>query len=185
MNFFWSDTHFHHVNILRYCSRPYKDVDEMNRHMLDTIRMVPESSVLWLLGDICMKGKAQAEEIAQELAKMPAKIKIIGGNHDKGRTEIYKKYGLLEHATGRHLYKIDGLSVSMGHYPMTEAEFASQDITHINLNGHVHSEWKFQSVSPYSSNINCNVGVDVWPKPVTLEEICKARAEYHTSLFNK
>ena len=33
---FTSDTHFNHTNIIRFCSRPFKDVEHMNEHLLPT-----------------------------------------------------------------------------------------------------------------------------------------------------
>ena len=33
--FFTSDTHFNHTNIIRFCSRPFKDVEHM-KHLLPT-----------------------------------------------------------------------------------------------------------------------------------------------------
>ena len=33
--FFTSDTHFNHTNIIRFCSRPFKDVEHMNETLID------------------------------------------------------------------------------------------------------------------------------------------------------
>ena len=32
--FFTSDTHFNHTNIIRFCSRPFKDVEHMNETLI-------------------------------------------------------------------------------------------------------------------------------------------------------
>jgi len=53
--FFTSDTHFNHVNIIKYCSRPFSSVEEMNREMIARWNSVvgPEDTVFHL-GDFAM-----------------------------------------------------------------------------------------------------------------------------------
>ncbi len=34
MIFFSADHHFYHANIIRYCSRPFNSVEEMNEEMI-------------------------------------------------------------------------------------------------------------------------------------------------------
>jgi calcineurin-like phosphoesterase family protein len=124
---------------------------------------------------------------------MACKIKIIGGNHDEGRTSIYAKHGLMEHNAGRHEYEFQDIwddhlrtyNVSLGHYPMESNATAKSPMLY--LCGHVHDKWTYQTFgSPEAFNINVNVGVDVWGmKPVSLETLIKGRDQYYMGLFNK
>lgn len=170
MNYFTSDLHFGHENIIKYCNRPFNNADEMNSALFAMIWSVPEGSTLWVLGDVCMKSKEFADSIAVRLSQIPIKIKIIGGNHDKGRTEIYRKYGLLEHQDGRHVYEVEGVKISMGHYPI-ESGSVYEPAT-LYLNGHVHDEW---TTKPFDQNLNINVGYDIWKKPITVQELCQIK----------
>ena len=185
MNYFCADTHFGHANIVAYCNRPYSNTDEMDEAIFANLEALPTDCTLWILGDVAMRGSEFAEGIAKRLASLPYKIKILGGNHDKGKTKIYQKHGLLEHKSGRAIYDIDGLKVSMGHYPMTDDEVPVRGSLY--LHGHVHDKFKFKTFGTFENwHINCNVGVDVWGmKPVTMEQILKEREEFHTNLFNK
>jgi len=40
MDWFISDTHFGHANIIKYCSRPFRTAGEMDKVILDNINAV-------------------------------------------------------------------------------------------------------------------------------------------------
>ncbi len=188
-HWFTSDLHFGHANIIEYCKRPYADTNEMDEAIYNNLYLtVPAGGTLWVLGDVAMKGKDNAEKVAARLAQMPFKIKIIGGNHDKGRFDIYRKHGLLEHESGRHEYDINGTKVSMGHYPLEGGTPEPK----VYLCGHIHEKWRFESFGSADENlkltlnINCNVGVDVWDmKPVHLDTIIDYRDGFYLQYMSK
>ena len=50
--FFTSDTHFNHENIIKYCSRPYVDKNEMNEDLIKRWNsVVKENDIVFHLGD--------------------------------------------------------------------------------------------------------------------------------------
>lgn len=52
MRYFTSDTHYGHQNIIRFCDRPYADVDSMNVDLANrAARIVEVGDELWHLGD--------------------------------------------------------------------------------------------------------------------------------------
>ena len=51
--FFTSDTHFGHRNIIEYCNRPFKDVVEMDKILVQKYNyLVQENDIVYFLGDI-------------------------------------------------------------------------------------------------------------------------------------
>ena len=38
--FFTSDTHFNHANIIKFCNRPFKDVEQINETMMGKENLV-------------------------------------------------------------------------------------------------------------------------------------------------
>ena len=49
----FSDPHFDHANIIRYCERPFKDVEEMNETLLRNYReLVGPDDGVYFLGDM-------------------------------------------------------------------------------------------------------------------------------------
>lgn len=56
MIWFTSDTHFGHVNLLKFCDRPWDDIEKMNATLVDAINAhVSPSDTLYHLGDFSFK----------------------------------------------------------------------------------------------------------------------------------
>lgn len=87
--FFTSDTHFFHKNIIKYCTRPYETVKEMNDAIIENWnRVVPEDGVVFHLGDVSLT--ASPKGIDEILWKLNGKKHLIKGNHEKNA--LQKEY---------------------------------------------------------------------------------------------
>jgi calcineurin-like phosphoesterase family protein len=80
--YFSSDWHLDHVNIIRYCDRPFKDVDEMNAAIIDNCNeLVGEDDTLILLGDHAL---GRYPDSILKLRALRAGVLILApGNHDR------------------------------------------------------------------------------------------------------
>ena len=51
--FFTSDTHFYHGNIIRFCNRPFKDVEMMNETIIaNWNNTIGQDDIVFHLGDL-------------------------------------------------------------------------------------------------------------------------------------
>ena len=51
-DYVYSDPHFNHENIIKYANRPFKDVEQMNRFMIEEFnRVVSRKDRVFILGD--------------------------------------------------------------------------------------------------------------------------------------
>lgn len=78
--FITADTHFGHKNIIDYCGRPFKSVEEMDEEMKRRWNEIvgPEDTV-YHLGDVCMR-KSMTPYWGRELN---GRKMLILGNHDR------------------------------------------------------------------------------------------------------
>jgi len=190
--YFTSDEHYWHQNVIRYCSRPYTDAQQMNEDMILKHNTVvrPEDTVI-RLGDFSLAFRA-VENYAARL--MGDKI-LVPGNHDfchsyhkKSRTEENRAKWTQKYAD--HGFTVfneqvtmffEGLgTVNMCHHPYaTEyelkngdkyAKWRPVDDGKLLLCGHVHEKWQTKR-SP-NGTLMINVGVDVHGfVPVSLDQI--------------
>lgn len=78
--YFTSDTHFNHTNIIGFCNRPFKDVNEMNETLIaNWNRVVGADDIVFHLGDFCFGNSTEWTSI---LNRLNGKIYLILGNHD-------------------------------------------------------------------------------------------------------
>lgn len=93
-----ADQHFFHDNIIKYCERPFENVEHMDYVMKKRWNeVVDESDVIYHLGDFALGTKKQIEEMLDELNGY--KI-LIRGNHDKSK-DVMKKLGFDEVYSGQ------------------------------------------------------------------------------------
>lgn len=174
MNYYISDTHFWHKNILKFEKekRPFETLEEMNREMIEKWNnKVTDDDVVYILGDISFGG---AERTAEILESLNGDKVLILGNHDNPvlYKTVLKKY--FKEITPYKEIK-DSLSgekkdIIMCHYPISV--WNKKHYGSVHLFGHIHSNiGKFTPLKKIEEN-SFNVGVDVNNlEPCTLSEI--------------
>ena len=163
MDFFTSDLHYNHKNIIRYCQRPFADVEEMNTALVanwnETVRAVDH---VYLLGDIAFGDRDTMKDLRRRLN---GRITVVRGNHDRGPDAI--KAAGFELCVTELCTVVEGTALYLRHIPDLSASWAPYADFH--LCGHVHEKWK------RLGNV-INVGVDQWGfRPRRLEEVLAAQ----------
>ena len=163
-----SDYHLGHANIIKYCNRPFKSLEQMNKTIIrNHNERIKKEDILFHIGDFCFKNTSNKGEGIRKTSaewefQLNGKIIHIMGNHDRNnstKTIIQKlviKYG--------------NKRINLVHNP------EHCDINYeINFTAHVHNNWEIQRIRKGFDFTDCiNVGVDVWRfYPVTFEEINK------------
>lgn len=130
-----SDHHFGHKNILNFKRkdgsplRSFKDVDEMNRTMVDRHNEVvkPEDHV-YFLGDVAI-----TKWSLDWVSKMNGHKRLVRGNHDIFKTKLYWQVGFDE-IYGVRVFPKHGLIFS--HIPLHPSSISERGWT--NVHGHTH-----------------------------------------------
>ena len=130
MNFYISDTHFGHKNILSFDCRPYFSVLDMDSSMVENWNsVVNNDDIVYVLGDFSWYDNVMEDSI---LDKLNGRKVLITGNHDKnlGSTKWYKVANYLEVDDGDD-------KVVLCHYPIFP--FHGMEHGWYHLYGHVHN----------------------------------------------
>ena len=173
MNYYISDLHIGHENILRFDNRPFADVNEMNNKLIENWNArVRSDDTVYILGG--------------------NKV-LIRGNHDPKQFSAATKR-MFQEITDLKEIKDSGKHVVMCHYPIPffRASFAS---TAFMLYGHVHQTIEYEYIAKLRREVKANstgygtpngnfinVGcmmpyMDYTPR--TLDEIIEGDARYH------
>ncbi len=185
MIYFCSDLHFGHKNIVKYCNRPFADVDDMNEKLIQNWNdVVAPTDSVYILGDLTF---AKPEKTVEILDRLNGSKYLILGNHDsRVRKDENIKSRFVWCRDSYNLDCGDRERVVLNHFPM-----AVWDRSHhgaIHLHGHCHGKFKDPSLENSdptlfgASTQRCDVGVDCWDyRPVTLAQIKErmARAPKH------
>jgi calcineurin-like phosphoesterase family protein len=137
--FFTSDTHFGHGNIIKFCDRPFKDVEEMNYKLIENWNnKVPNDGLVFHLGDFAWGGYDFWKNIRNQLN---GDIILIKGNHDIKNMSATAEEELFKFSTWQMLVEIEGRKLYLNHVPFLCYGGTYRDPKGLvyQLFGHVHS----------------------------------------------
>lgn len=166
-----SDTHFFHANILKYCNRPFKDVNDMNEELIKRWNaVVGPNDIVHHLGDFCFGKK---ENVMAVLPRLNGKIDIVLGNHDHHKIGFYYEAGF--HRVYDRPVVVRNFFI-LSHAPM---EWIANDGVYANFYGHVHDSQVYKTVTARS----CCCCVERWNyTPIKWEDAVAAMKKEEDSL---
>jgi len=156
-SFFTSDEHYGHTNIIKYCKRPFKHVDEMNEVLIKNHNeIVKDGDDVYHLGDFAFRNHASF------LRRLNGTHYLIKGNHEGNDWRNAGFVWVKEVATIR----VSEQDIFMSHYAHRTWNRAHYGVWH--LFGHDHGQMPDLGKS-------CDVGVDAWNgyKPVSFEQLAE------------
>lgn len=126
-----SDTHFGHTNIIKYCDRPFKSVEEMDDTIIKNWNsVVRDGDIVYHLGDVYM-GKAPGF-----LNNLKGRKRLILGNHDNGRDQLLQR--VFQKIDVWRMFPEFGLLLT--HVPVHTNTLSEK--CPVNVHGHIHNNEK-------------------------------------------
>ncbi len=124
-----ADTHFNHTNIIKYCDRPFNNVEKMNEKIIDNWnKVISVDDIVFHLGDF---GLGNFDELKKIFDRLNGKKFLIMGNHDSNRSKnFYLKLGFLD------VYK---KQCQIGNILLTHWPVVVEDNV-FNYYGHIHNK---------------------------------------------
>ena len=176
-NFYISDTHFGHDNIIRLCNRPFKNAEEMDETLIKNWNsVVTDKDDVYILGDFAYR--FEQGKLQHYLESLNGRKYMILGNHDKDiRRNAHKDafVWVKDYAD----ISDNGRRVILSHYPMVEWNGFFRGSIH--LYGHIHNNVNNQAYKIMRNIENAyNVGVDILGyMPQKLEQVIELNKQFN------
>lgn len=138
--YFIGDTHFFHKNIINYCQRPFKTVEQMNDFIVNRWNsVVSKHDIVYVVGDFALCGKDRIIEITKRLN---GRKRLVLGNHDGASVSTYFEAGF--ERVYDHPIIIDDFFI-VSHEPCT---LITEKSLYANIYAHVHNSSAYKDASP-------------------------------------
>lgn len=153
--FFTSDQHFGHANIIKYCNRPFKGVDDMDKAIIQRWNeVIPKDGIVFTMGDLSFKGGSGIDTYIHNLN---GEIYTIVGNHDKYKDLVNCKRfkqvtDMFDIIVNDDEFDDGNQKLTLTHYPMTTWNQSHRGSW--NLFGHHHGSLNLPNP------VQFDVGVD-------------------------
>ena len=171
--YFTADTHFGDAANIDYCNRPFKNVDEMNRVLINNWNSrVTNDDNVYIIGDVFYAGRdAVGCKAAIEIVKqLKGKLHLIAGNHDLPYLKKMDYHYLFADVDQIRYLKHEGEDIFMCHYPMAEWSGYYRKSWHIYGHIHNHKNTAYMHMRQLDNALNAAAEITDY-KPVTFHEL--------------
>lgn len=164
MIYFISDLHLGHKGIISMQNRPFENVAEMNRTIINNYNScVNKDDTVYILGDICHHMTVEA--VNEIIASLKGKKYLIKGNHDKKYDER-----LFEEMCDFKEIAVNGSNIVLMHYPMMSWPKIRKGS--IQLHGYIHGDESYNLRNRDKGIKRYDVGVDANRfMPISIKQI--------------
>jgi len=153
MIWFTGDTHFGHANIIKYCKRPFKHVDEMDEKIITNWNSVVQAGdEVYHLGDFAFHHPQKAAYYA---SRLKGKKYLIRGNHDHNRI-CRELVNYFEWIKDVHLLKIDQSLIWLSHYAHLIWPQKHYGVWHLFGHSHGMLNKDQKEVNSYDVGVDCH-----------------------------
>ena len=165
---FTADTHLNHKAILKFCNRPFNNLEEMEERIIENWNdVVKNGDIVYHLGDFAIASEHKTVE--EYLKRLKGQKHLISGNHDHQATKQAKGFA---HITPYKEIKLDKRKIILFHYAMRT--WHGMYSGSWQLHGHSHG-----GLFDDPSLKQLDVGVDSWDfMPINYDQISKAMDNY-------
>jgi calcineurin-like phosphoesterase family protein len=158
--YFSSDQHYGHANVIKYCNRPFADVQTMDDELIYRHNnIVKHGDTIYMLGDFTFK------DPHPYLRRLNGTIILIPGNHDNLNKWVHSSSKPVHIAPPLLEVSVNGQAITMCHYALRT--WNSSHYGSWALHGHSHG-----SLPEDPNSRICDVGVDSWDyAPVSFDQL--------------
>ena len=145
-----SDTHFGHTNIIKYCDRPFKDVDEMDEALISNWNsVVTDNDIVVHLGDVGFG----TNHFIELVSRLNGYIILLKGNHDRSKqiAKLLNSGAVNEYYNNSfQVFWDENEDILFTHHPIAPANLS--DSIKLNIHGHLHNNpYDWDDLSRYAN----------------------------------
>lgn len=170
MNFYISDLHFGHKNVIRFDHRPFSDIEEMENVLIHLWNeKVGDDDNVYILGDVAYKSDKPADWY---LKKLKGHKYLVIGNHDKGILNNTEALKCFEGVDNMMQIQDQGKDICLCHYPIADWNMERYGSWHIY--GHIHRDVSelFEFMHTRRNSLNAAACINNYT-PVTFNELIR------------
>ncbi len=167
--FYIADMHFGHRNAISFDNRPFQDVEEMDRILIENWNSrVREEDEVYIIGDFCYRSGRSPQWYLKQLK---GRKHLIRGNHDQVILDSEAARACFESIDPLLFIQDNDKKIVLCHFPIAEWNGYFRGVWHIY--GHIHSGVRsdtlaFMQTRERALNAGCMVNGYM---PVTFSEL--------------